>query len=765
MKIATKLFIAMIVFASIASALGASHSSNIVRDALQGNISKSQSLETSQALDKIDRFLYERTLELQILTEREQIISYLQSPSSRTQANTKRLLTQFSDFRITTGVWGDMIVLDINGNVSLSTNSASDSARDISQNDFKQTFENAKNGQVSYSDVFREGDNGSPVMLFIAPVRSLSAGRPIIGYAAGELAWSTVLQILDQHGANVTAQLINKDGYILGSSDPDHNEDQILVTKISETTIFKSAEANKNNKTQSKVLPSIDNPEIETLSTYEHELGYLNYKGNGWYMFFQTPTTIAFAPADKLARSLIISSVVITLMTLVGLSLYGYRSIIKPVKTLRAAMFRIIGGDRTSRVHVSSHDEISELGLAFNKMSEGLEESEKLLREGEARLKASINSLEIGFFMTDLNDDIVIINKSASALLLTFPGRPLVKSWSFKNIADILTGSVDLRAIVKACKDTGHVIKIKEVNFNYKVLSLFAGPILSHAEDNKSEVIGTVILIEDVTEVIVQARSKDEFFSIASHELRTPLTSIRGNSSMILELYAEVLKDESLKEMISDIHDSSTRLIEIVNDFLDVSRIEQGKMKFTLSEVKLDKVIEKIVYDMKVVLREKQLSLDIEHKTLDVLPAVLADSDRVKQVVYNLIGNAIKFTEKGGVKVSATLEDKMVKVVVTDTGRGVSKEGQKMLFRKFQQAGNSLLTRDTTKGTGLGLYISKLLVEGMGGKIALENSAVGVGTTISFTLPIASKVALSDLQAQTEKQRKKVDVDTGLTKS
>jgi len=265
------------------------------------------------------------------------------------------------------------------------------------------------------------------------------------------------------------------------------------------------------------------------------------------------------------------------------------------------------------------------------------------------------------------------------------------------------------------------------------------------------------VLFEDITEQEVLNRSKDEFFSIASHELRTPLTAIRGNASMIMDFFTEQMKDKQLEEMVHDIHGSSTRLIDIVNDFLDVSRLEQGKVTYTYEEVALDEVIETVMYEMKAMLQEKHLALEFDNKTLGVLPKIWTDRNRLKQIIYNMVGNAAKFTDKGSISIEAKVEGPLLKVYVIDTGRGISAEGQKLLFHKFQQAGSSLLTRDTTRGTGLGLYISKMMVENMGGTMALEHSEEGKGSTFSFTMPIANE-ALKQVEAAT-----KIDSATGLT--
>ena len=122
------------------------------------------------------------------------------------------------------------------------------------------------------------------------------------------------------------------------------------------------------------------------------------------------------------------------------------------------------------------------------------------------------------------------------------------------------------------------------------------------------------------------------------------------------------------------------------------------------------------------------------------IPPVLGDHNKVKEVLINLIGNGLKFTDLGGVSMKFEIEGQFVKASVTDTGKGISPERRDLLFRKFQQAGENLYTRDATKGTGLGLYISRLMMEGMGGKIYLEQTEVGKGSTFCFLLPIANTI-------------------------
>lgn len=226
-------------------------------------------------------------------------------------------------------------------------------------------------------------------------------------------------------------------------------------------------------------------------------------------------------------------------------------------------------------------------------------------------------------------------------------------------------------------------------------------------------------------------RLKDEFFSIASHELRTPLTAIRGNARLLQEHY-DNKGDRAFRELTTDIAESAMRLIRLVNNFLDAARFEKGQVSLSPAAIALQDVGAAVVKEVQGIARDKQLY--IRSEIPQDLPLAYADRDRVMQIIYNLIGNAAKFTEHGGVTVSAEVVGEMAKVCVTDTGRGISPEGQKLLFHKFQQVEAS----DSKTGSGLGLYIAKMLVELMGGKITLERSQENVGTTLSFTLPLAN---------------------------
>ncbi len=223
---------------------------------------------------------------------------------------------------------------------------------------------------------------------------------------------------------------------------------------------------------------------------------------------------------------------------------------------------------------------------------------------------------------------------------------------------------------------------------------------------------------------------KDEFVTLASHELRTPMTAIRGSLSTILEGYAGEISP-SVREFLVAAYNENDRLIRLVNNLLNISRIEAGRINFAMTKVDISAVIQEVVSNLDSAAKEKNLTLIYDKKS-DV-GHVRADCDKVKEVLINIVGNAVKFTHKGGVTVRAAVDGNFIVISITDTGSGISNSDQELLFKKFSQVQGNYAKQ--SGGTGLGLYICKIMVEGMGGKIWLD-STLGVGSTFHFTLPI-----------------------------
>ncbi len=224
---------------------------------------------------------------------------------------------------------------------------------------------------------------------------------------------------------------------------------------------------------------------------------------------------------------------------------------------------------------------------------------------------------------------------------------------------------------------------------------------------------------------------KNEFFSIANHELRTPLTVIRDYAQLMKFQFSKVVKDPKFDHMADSIDQAGAQLIGVVNVYLDAARMETGKIPFQSQPFALADIAGTLAPQLTATAKAKGVAVTVDCPP--TLPLVLADKDRVQQVILNLFGNAMKFTDSGSITVKAEAAGDKMSVYVTNTGRGMDQAAQNMLFKRFSQ----VQSKDALRGSGLGLFISKKLVEQMGGTIQVESSAPGVGSSLSFTLPLA----------------------------
>jgi signal transduction histidine kinase/CheY-like chemotaxis protein len=252
--------------------------------------------------------------------------------------------------------------------------------------------------------------------------------------------------------------------------------------------------------------------------------------------------------------------------------------------------------------------------------------------------------------------------------------------------------------------------------------------------DAEGDYIGRVLAMHDITHEREIDQMKNEFVSTVSHELRTPLTSIKGYVDLILDGDAGEI-NEIQQEFLGIVKENSDRLVDMINDMLDISRIESGRIRLKIEPVNLGDSIAGAVDSFRAVLN--QTGRSIKTRIPDNLPVVAVDRDRVGQVLINLVSNALKYSPSGGdVTISAKHTDGFVHVSVADKGMGISREDQKKLFTKFYRV-DSAMTREIG-GTGLGLSITKSIIELLGGTVSVR-SKLGEGSTFTFTIPVAGE--------------------------
>lgn len=365
------------------------------------------------------------------------------------------------------------------------------------------------------------------------------------------------------------------------------------------------------------------------------------------------------------------------------------------------------------------------LEQAQTKISEGWMQQQR----EKARLQASIQALPLGLLILDKEHRVVMFNRRLREIL------GMSDEVNIETIKKVfLDNGFDIHSVCPLCRGEAAILRREEQNFAAQILRIEGVPVM---QDNQA--IGVVMLFEDISEAKKLQRTRDEFFAVASHELRTPLTAIRGNTSMLMEYYPQVMENGKVKEMVEDIHSASLRLISIVNDFLDASRLELHKMEIKIEKVDLRGILTDAMRELEPSALGKKLAWELTFEGEENY-IVLADKARLQQVLINLLGNAMKFTEEGGVYVTVKPEGEgKVVVRARDTGRGIEAEDQKKLFRKYTQVGGEGLARNVTQGAGMGLYISKLLMDQMGGEVFLEQSEVGGGSTFGVRVPLCEE--------------------------
>lgn len=428
---------------------------------------------------------------------------------------------------------------------------------------------------------------------------------------------------------------------------------------------------------------------------------------------------------------------------------------LKPLKKLLNSVDEISStGNFALRVEVDGAQDLTQLSKNINKMLSSLQKNDISLIEANKRLndQTQIVEYEVNERTQELHQEqarflSAIESISAGFLLTDNYGNVLVSNNKLKDILDLKDQKIQLSLVQEQFKGYFDLIKdidacIKEkstkvyenVSLNTQYLKIYIAPVFLGG--SKEKVVGVVTVINDITEATILERSKEEFFSIASHELRTPLTAIKGNTEIIKSHFLSEIKDPSFEEIINDIYTASVRLIGIVNTFLTTSRLEQSRIKFNRTKFDSVILIEEVIKSLNSNIKIKGLDIKVENKTKKPI-YISADRQRTEEVLINLLGNAIKFTDKGQIAILVEQKDQFVEISIEDSGKGIPEHEQNLLFKKFQQANSNIYTRDSSQGTGLGLYICKLMVEGMGGTIYLKESFVSRGSKFAFALPSA----------------------------
>jgi signal transduction histidine kinase/DNA-binding response OmpR family regulator len=420
----------------------------------------------------------------------------------------------------------------------------------------------------------------------------------------------------------------------------------------------------------------------------------------------------------------IILSGTLAVLAAIGLVAFLITRMRSPLDDLVATAERLASGDLEARAKVGGPVELQTLGSAFNTMADALADALGRVQQERRRLERTIESLGDALLLIDGDGVVVAANPRAAELVPELPVGARMSANSEAEGPDGTAASGEDRVLPPLSRAlAGEVI----VERGPLTLAATAAPVDDPTEEGGRP--QTVWTLRDVTERARLERLKSEFVATASHELRSPLTSIKG----FVELLAHGTDlDARQREFVDIVLQSTNRLVELVNDLLDVARIEAGQIEVSLQPVDLRQVVREVAVLMGPRLNEKQQDLELELP--EDVPRAQADGERMRQIVTNLLTNAHLYTQAGGhLGVALRAGESEVAVVVSDDGPGMDHEQLMRIFERFYRGSQR------ERGTGLGLSIVKSLVDLQGGRIDVK-SAPGKGTRFAVALPIAAHV-------------------------
>jgi len=411
----------------------------------------------------------------------------------------------------------------------------------------------------------------------------------------------------------------------------------------------------------------------------------------------------------------------VALVVALGIGVFVAGRVTRPVVDMQSIARQMSQGNFRVRAPTRSTDEIGTLGRSLNVMATRLREKIEDLEQEQAKVTAILDGMVEGVIAVDGHEHIVLMNERARAIFGLGPARG-----ERKPFLEVIRNA-DLHEVFRASRGAAPgAVERREISLTApagRVLQVHGVPLSLAGGET-----GVVIVLHDVTELRRLEHVRTEFVANVSHELRTPLTAIHGYVETLLGGALE--EPEHARKFLEIVHRQTERLGRLINDLTDLSNIELGKVSLRLTPTSLDEVLDSV---MAVMLpRARAGGLAVSVKTPPELPLVIADHDRLAQILINLVDNAVKYTASGGtVTIRAAAAAGMVEVSVEDTGMGIPASDLPRLTERFYRV-DKARSRDLG-GTGLGLAIVKHLVLAHGGELGIA-SEPGRGTTVRFAL-------------------------------
>ncbi|MBR3120746.1 ATP-binding protein [Oceanobacillus profundus] len=416
---------------------------------------------------------------------------------------------------------------------------------------------------------------------------------------------------------------------------------------------------------------------------------------------------------------LILLSAGIAIMLTTFFAVFLSTRITSPLIKMREAAYNLTRGEFNTKVPVLTHDEIGELATEFNRMGRQLKFHINALRQEKEQLSSIVSSMA---------DGVVTLNRNGDILVMNPPAKKYIENWYFENdIADEQNRKLpsELNEALQEVFESEQAV-LREISLQGRIYVMLMTPLY-----DQSYIRGAVAVIRDMTEERRLDKLRKDFIANVSHELRTPISMLQGYSEAIVDDIADT--KEAKNELAQIIHEESLRMGRLVNELLDLARMEAGQIQLNLEKTAIESYAKRVVNKFKSLATDNGIELSL---SLDIdVPEAIFDPDRIEQVFTNLIDNALRHTSEGGkVHVTIANRENELYVEIEDSGSGIPEEDLPFVFERFYKADKSRVRNKEKKGTGLGLSIVKHLIDAHHGVI-LVKSKLNQGTAFSFRLP------------------------------
>ncbi|ASN05479.1 PAS domain-containing sensor histidine kinase [Virgibacillus necropolis] len=481
----------------------------------------------------------------------------------------------------------------------------------------------------------------------------------------------------------------------------------------------------KNDDNLAKVIS--DNQQVKkqmSLPNNESEVMIVGApvgNGNGAVYVYQSLEVVDKTKAETTQIIFLAAGIAIILTTIFAFFLST--RITSPLIKMREAAFDLTRGEFNTKVPILTHDEIGELAMAFNRMGRQLKFHINALRQEKEQLSSIVSSMADGVITLNRNGDMIVTNP---------PAKQFIESWYFENSKQGTEShnqlpeelNLILKGVIKNEEAVIHEISLQGRNWVMIMTPLY----------DQSYVRGAVAVIRDMTEERRLDKLRKDFIANVSHELRTPISMLQGYSEAIVDDVAESIQDKN--DLAKIIHEESLRMGRLVNELLDLARMEAGHIQLNKEKVDAYSYITRIIKKFNGISRDRKIDISLQ-TTTSKNSFITIDPDRMEQVFTNLIDNAIRHTnENGFVNVFAEINNDELHISIEDSGSGIPEEDLPFIFERFYKADKSRTRNKEKKGTGLGLAIAKNIVDAHQGTISVK-SKLNEGTTFTFKIPLS----------------------------